>query len=86
VPARRADASVGGNAIKYLAGVSKDIRRRIEPVSSFEDDPSPNGVKKLRGSGDYRIAMGSYRIIYVIDQPARMITVRYIRHRREAYR
>jgi mRNA-degrading endonuclease RelE of RelBE toxin-antitoxin system len=75
------------SARKDLTALSKDARRRIDVrLLALEDDPFPRGVKKLKGNGDYRIAVGSYRIIYMIEERSRTVTVRYIRHRREAYR
>jgi len=34
----------------------------------------------------YRIRVGVYRIIYEVDDAARVVTVYRIRHRREVYR
>jgi len=30
--------------------------------------------------------MGDYRIIYAVDHQARLVTIHYVRHRKEAYR
>jgi len=41
----------------------------------------------LRGSsGLWRIRIGDYRVVYRVDDPARMIDVSHIRHRKDVYR
>lgn len=34
----------------------------------------------------YRIRVGDYRIVFGVDDKAKLVTVHYIRHRREVYR
>ena len=66
-----------------------DIIRRIN--ATFEQlahNPRPHGVVKLTGqTGSYwRIRVGSYRILYQIDDQRRRIDVYRIKHRRDVYR
>ena len=35
-------------------------------IDNLAHDPRPSGVKKLKGSPDYRIRVGDYRVIYSI--------------------
>jgi len=35
---------------------------------------------------DYRIRVGDYRVLSVVDDAARLVRIRRVRHRREAYR
>jgi mRNA interferase RelE/StbE len=44
------------------------------------------GSQKLTGQSAYRARVGDQRIIYEIDDGARVITVTRVRHRREVYR
>jgi mRNA interferase RelE/StbE len=45
------------------------------------------GVEKLAGHDNrYRVRVGEYRIIYVISDGPRLVTVAVIGHRREVYR
>lgn len=63
------------------------LRRVTERVVLLATDPFPRGVSKISGSEHlYRIRVGDYRIIYSIDDPKKLITVHYVRHRRDAYR
>jgi mRNA interferase RelE/StbE len=41
---------------------------------------------KLAGQDDYRIRVGDYRIVYAIDDGARVVLVARIAHRRDVYR
>ena len=50
--------------------------------------PAPRlpGCKKLKcGDNEWRIRVGDYRIVYVIDDTARTVDVMRIAHRREVY-
>jgi mRNA interferase RelE/StbE len=59
----------------------------MERMDGLARDPFPRGTVKLIGAENlYRIRVGNYRIIYSVDNPAKLIFVHYVRHRREAYR
>ncbi len=63
------------------------IRRILEIIESLRDNPYPRGVRKITKTEKFfRIRIGDYRIIYHVDEGNKVITVYYIRHRREAYR
>ncbi len=51
------------------------------------DDPRPHNSRKLVG-GDvkWRIRIGSYRILYEIDDSTKTVKIYRIAHRREVYR
>jgi mRNA interferase RelE/StbE len=75
--------------------VEKDIRRLgratveriVQRIEALAEDPIPRQSVKLTGAEHlYRLRMGDYRIIYGVDHKARLVTVHYVRHRREAYR
>jgi len=59
----------------------------VSRIEILADAPRPPGCKKLRGGDrEWRIRVGSYRIVYVIDDNAKILDVTRIAHRREAYR
>ena len=64
------------------------LRARIDSaIEELKTNPRPPGVTKLSGSdNDWRIRVGDYRIVYEIDDSARVVTVWRIAHRREVYR
>lgn len=65
---------------------ARDARLILTRTGSLENNPRPPGCKKLHGNMGYRLRQGVYRILYTIDDSARLVRVYRIRHRREAYR
>lgn len=59
------------SAEKELDGLSGQLRDRIvRKLLALEENPRPQGVKKLQGGNIYRLRVGNYRILYGIeDQP-----------------
>ena len=70
--------------VKSLDGV---IRVRvIYAFRSLTSDPRPSGCRKLVGATNrWRIRVGDYRILYTIDDSARLVEVVAVRHRSKAY-
>jgi mRNA interferase RelE/StbE len=62
------------------------IRRQVlEKILTLGENPQD--VKQLRGRDrSYRVRSGEYRILYEIDDAARVVLVFRVGHRREAYR
>jgi mRNA interferase RelE/StbE len=55
-------------------------------IGDLADNPRPHGVKKLVGSKDaYRVRVGDYRILFIIDDKRKIVTIYRIRNRKEAY-
>jgi mRNA interferase RelE/StbE len=75
------------SAEKELADLDPIILKRIVPkIESLAGQPRPSGCKKLKGDKNrWRLRVGDYRVIYAIDDRARVVDVTAIRHRREAY-
>jgi mRNA interferase RelE/StbE len=64
------------------------IQGRVTPkIDALASDPRPHGVEKMGGHENrYRVRVGEYRVIYVISDRPRLVTVAVIGHRREVYR
>ncbi|MBT9149793.1 MAG: type II toxin-antitoxin system RelE family toxin [Dehalococcoidia bacterium] len=74
-------------AIKDIADLPKEYARLAsEHIDRLRENPRPPGAKKLRGTTDYSLRVGVYRILYDIDDSPRIVTVYRVKHRREAYR
>jgi mRNA interferase RelE/StbE len=55
-------------------------------ISSLEFNPRSPAVKKLAGTRDgYRLRSGDYRVLFVLGDRQKIITVYRIRHRKDAY-
>jgi mRNA interferase RelE/StbE len=66
------------------ASVAQRIVARVEALTA---DPRPHGCVKLQGAADlWRIRIGDYRVVYSIDESARLVDIRVVRHRSDVYR
>ena len=62
------------------------IARIMPRLDRLVSDPRPPACKKLKGGeNEWRIRVGDYRVVYEIDDTARMVDVTRIAHRREVY-
>ena len=74
-------------AVKDLANLPKDYAKLVsEHIDRLGKDPRPPDAKKLKGTKDYSLRVGVYRILYEIDDNTRIITVYRAKHRRGIYR
>ena len=81
--------------VELARSAEKDLRK-IDPaqlpfiyqsLESLGTNPRPTGVKKLAGATrTYRVRIGSYRIVYDVEDDRLIIFVVRIAHRKEAYR
>ena len=69
------------------AGTKADRQRIVERLQALAVSPRAQGAEKLAGYADrYRVRQGNYRIIYLIDDGRREITIFKIGHRKDVYR
>ena len=62
------------------------IARIMPRLERLATAPRPPGCKNLKGGDkEWRIRVGDYRIVYEIDDTARIVDVTRIAHRREVY-
>jgi mRNA interferase RelE/StbE len=62
------------------------LARVIRKLESLADVPRPAGCKKLKGYKDqWRIRIGDWRVVYLIDETVKLVSIVRIAHRREAY-
>jgi mRNA interferase RelE/StbE len=75
------------SAEKELDHLPKKAHDRIlSHLLELTENPRPSGAKKLQRREGYRIRVGSYRILYTIDDSMKRIEIISVAHRREAYR
>jgi mRNA interferase RelE/StbE len=76
------------SARRELEGLDATVARRIiSVIESLTAEPRPHGCVKLQGAADlWRIRVGDYRVVYLIDDGAQLIDIRVVRHRRDVYR
>jgi mRNA interferase RelE/StbE len=84
----RYQVAIMRSALKQLAALPREEQERLTAeINALADNPRPRGVEKLKGEDDqYRIRVGSYRIIYTIQDDRLIVLVLRIGHRRDIYR
>lgn len=74
------------SAEKELDRLPTTVHARLSKrILALEDNPRPRGIKKLSGREEYRLRVGDYRILYIIDDKKHIITIFAVGHRREVY-
>ena len=75
------------SAQRELDALDNAVFARIDrKIVTLADNPRPSGCKKLRGHKDqWRIRVGDWRVVYFIDDQAKLVTITRVAHRREVY-
>jgi mRNA interferase RelE/StbE len=75
------------SARKELENLSDSrIARLVPKIDGLAAVPRPRGCRKLRGYKDlWRIRVGDYRVVYIIDDNRKTVSVTRIAHRRDVY-
>jgi mRNA interferase RelE/StbE len=59
----------------------------LRKLDSLRKAPRPAGCKKLKGYKDlWRVRVGDWRVVYIIDDSAKLVSITRIAHRRQVYR
>jgi mRNA interferase RelE/StbE len=63
------------------------LSRVVRKLESLSHTPRPAGCQKLKGHKDqWRVRVGDWRVVYIIDDVAELVSVTRIAHRREVYK
>lgn len=71
-------------ALKFLEKQDKQQRQRL--YKAIYRLPEGTDVKKLKGYDLYRVRVGSYRILYSMDETIKIITIENIDNRGDVYK
>lgn len=63
-----------------------DRRRVAQAIRDLCQDPRHPGCKKLKRVGAWRVRVGSYRVVYDVDDAEQIVMVLKVGHRRDVYR
>ena len=55
-------------------------------IDGLSENPRPRGSLRLQARPGYRLRVGSYRVIYQVDDAARLVIINRVGHRRDVYR
>jgi mRNA interferase RelE/StbE len=58
----------------------------IKHLKLIKENPCPFGTVKLQGRDEYKFRIGSYRIIYGIDDGKKEVVIYMVDHRKQVYR
>jgi mRNA interferase RelE/StbE len=78
-----------GSAERDLKRLPREVLRAVDAkLLALAREPRPPGCRKLVGreGAAWRVRVGSYRILYTVDDAARVVRVYRIRPRPTAYR
>lgn len=66
---------------------TQTIKRISKAIDGLIVNPRPAGSKKLEGQREslWRIRIGDYRVIYLIEDVIRIVEIRRIGHRKDIY-
>lgn len=69
----------------------RDLPPQIQPrlaheLASLSTVPRPPGCAKLKGRPGFRIRVGDWRVIYAVDDDARLVRILAVGNRRDVYR
>ncbi len=83
---------------KYSVEIKQSAQRELDVLDDslfvridqkilmLSDNPRPSGCRKLRGHKDlWRIRVGDWRVVYVVDDYSKVVVVVRIAHRRDVY-
>ncbi len=75
-------------AVKELSRVRPDVGKKLlQSIKSLASEPRPRQSHKLSESeNSYRLKVGDYRVLYQVDDEAKLVTIFKVGHRREVYR
>jgi len=76
------------SAEKELERLPNQMIRRIgKAIDALADNPRPLGSKKLEGQKEslWRIRIGDYRVIYLVEDVIKIVEIRRIGHRKDIY-
>jgi mRNA interferase RelE/StbE len=81
--------------VTFKPSVAKDLKnldrslvpRILSAIEALSKDPFPGSSKKLIGSDHtYRVRVGDYRVVYIVNRSQQEIEIQRVRHRKEVYR
>jgi mRNA interferase RelE/StbE len=68
-------------------GSKADRERIVQRINALANEPRLRGSEKLAGYDDrYRIRQGSYRVVYLIDDKRKEVTIYKIGDRKDIYK
>jgi len=82
------EVSITHRVEREIARLHPRIRRQITgKIIALEDNPRPQDIKAIKGrENTYRVDSGEYRILFQLDDQAKLVTIFRVGHRKDVYR
>ena len=78
---------VSHTAHRQIRKLPTQTQERVNiAIARLAEDPRPPGVKKLAAREGYRFLVGDYRILYLVDDAAKLIVIYRVMPRESVYR
>jgi mRNA interferase RelE/StbE len=72
------------SAQKQMIDLPREAQLEIaEAIDGLTTEPRPHGCRKLKGTELWRLRLGRYRVIYIIDDKGNLVTIIKVTARRE---
>jgi mRNA interferase RelE/StbE len=69
-----------------LERAAEEFRQIVAAIKALANDPRPLRCRKISDSQhDWRIRVGTFRVVYEIDDKAKIVRVMRVRRRAKAY-
>ena len=76
------------SALKEIQELPKPYVQKItSAIDALSQNPRPVSSKKLKGEEEYiwRIRVGDYRVLYIIEDVIKIVDIRKVGHRKDVY-
>ncbi len=78
---------VSHTAHRQIQRLPAQTQERVnKAIARLTDNPRPPGVKKLTAREGYRVRVGDYRILYQVDDDAKVVIIYSVMSRGDVYR
>jgi mRNA interferase RelE/StbE len=78
---------ISHTAHRQITRLPAQTQERVDKaIARLADNPRLPGVKKLTAREGYRVRVGDYRILYKIDDDARLVIIYRVMARGDIYR
>lgn len=78
---------VSHTAHRQIRKLPEQTQKRVnQTIVTLAEDPRPPGVKKLAAREGYRVRVGDYRILYHVDDRAKVVIIYRVMPREDVYR
>jgi mRNA interferase RelE/StbE len=79
--------NIRASAEREMASLPKTAFRALsKKILDLESNPRPQRCKKLSGRQEYRVRVGDYRVLYVVDDAAKTVEIVAVGDRKDVYR